>query len=258
MKLKTCIHCKEKKQINCFSLDKRLKDGHRSTCKSCLNKKNKIYTEKNKERIYSKNKLYRECNKDKMKKLLKKYYQENKEKLSKKRKQYYKKNKEKEKKCQKQYYKKNKTKILNKRKECHNKNRDKERLRVRIYEREKAKNNPAFKLKRNLRRSINSSLKKRGFKKNTKTEQILGCSLDYFKKHIESQFQDWQNWNNWGIFKKNEVPCEKKYWSIDHIIPLASAKTEEELIKLNHYTNLQVLDTYINMCIKRDRLDYMP
>jgi len=28
-------------------------------------------------------------------------------------------------------------------------------------------------------------------------------------------------------------------WDIDHIIPTSSAKTEEEIIKLNHYTNLK-------------------
>ena len=30
-------------------------------------------------------------------------------------------------------------------------------------------------------------------------------------------------------------------WHLDHIIPLAIAKTEEEIIKLNHYTNFQPL-----------------
>ena len=37
------------------------------------------------------------------------------------------------------------------------------------------------------------------------------------------------NWNNQGE------------WHIDHIIPLASASTEEELLKLCHYRNLQPL-----------------
>ena len=30
-------------------------------------------------------------------------------------------------------------------------------------------------------------------------------------------------------------------WSLDHIIPISLAKTEKELIKLNHYTNFQPL-----------------
>ena len=36
-------------------------------------------------------------------------------------------------------------------------------------------------------------------------------------------------WNNLGE------------WQINHIIPVSSAKTEEEMIKLNHYLNLQPL-----------------
>ena len=34
---------------------------------------------------------------------------------------------------------------------------------------------------------------------------------------------------------------------IDHIIPLATAKTEEDVIKLCHYTNLQLLKAKDNL-----------
>jgi hypothetical protein len=37
---------------------------------------------------------------------------------------------------------------------------------------------------------------------------------------------------NWDTYGK---------WHLDHIIPLYEAKTEEEILKLNHYTNLQPL-----------------
>jgi hypothetical protein len=30
-------------------------------------------------------------------------------------------------------------------------------------------------------------------------------------------------------------------WHIDHIVPLATAKCEEDVIKLNHFTNLRPL-----------------
>ena len=43
-------------------------------------------------------------------------------------------------------------------------------------------------------------------------------------------------------------------WDIDHIVPLSSAKTEEDLIKLNHYTNLQPLCSQTNRYIKRDKI----
>jgi len=45
-------------------------------------------------------------------------------------------------------------------------------------------------------------------------------------------------------------------WDIDHIIPLSSVKKEEDLIKLNHYTNLQPLCSFVNRVIKRDKMIY--
>lgn len=41
-------------------------------------------------------------------------------------------------------------------------------------------------------------------------------------------------------------------WDIDHIKPLITGLTEDDIIKLNHYTNLQPLCSYVNRKIKRD------
>ena len=60
-----------------------------------------------------------------------------------------------------------------------------------------------------------------------KTFDFVGCEPKMLIKHIEEQFKDGINWDNYGR------------WHIDHIIPLSSAKTEEELYKLCHFTNLQ-------------------
>lgn len=56
-----------------------------------------------------------------------------------------------------------------------------------------------------------------------------GCSPEFLKEHLERQFVEGMTWEN-----RNE-------WHIDHIIPLSSAKTEDELYELCHYTNLQPL-----------------
>jgi hypothetical protein len=51
------------------------------------------------------------------------------------------------------------------------------------------------------------------------------------------------NWENNGIYTGNYVES----WQYDHIIPISSAKTEEEIIKLNHYTNFRPLCSKLNM-----------
>ena len=58
---------------------------------------------------------------------------------------------------------------------------------------------------------------------------MIGCQWDELKNHIESKFVDDMSWSN------------RHLWHIDHIVPLARAKSEEEMIKLSHYTNLQPL-----------------
>ena len=98
-----------------------------------------------------------------------------------------------------------------------------------MYQKNKLKSDSLFKLKSSIRNRINSSLKRGGFNKNSKTSEILGCSFEEFKLHLESLFIENMNWDNQGE------------WHLDHIIPVSFAKTEEEVIKLNHYTNFQPL-----------------
>ena len=60
------------------------------------------------------------------------------------------------------------------------------------------------------------------------------------------------NWDNRGLYSG-----EFNYgWDIDHVIPLSSVDKEDEIIKLNHYTNLQPLCSKINRDIKKDNLEY--
>jgi len=60
------------------------------------------------------------------------------------------------------------------------------------------------------------------------------------------------NWDNHGLYNG-----KFNYgWDIDHIIPISSGKTEEDIFRLNHYTNLQPLCSKVNRDIKKDRLNY--
>jgi hypothetical protein len=112
------------------------------------------------------------------------------------------------------YYYKNKTEIM------------KKRL---IRQKERLKEDPKYRLTRNLRNRLYYALLRTEWKKNTKFSEYIGCSLDELKLHIEKQFKDNMSWDNYGD------------WEIDHIIPLDSAQTEEDLYKLCHFSNLQPL-----------------
>jgi hypothetical protein len=59
------------------------------------------------------------------------------------------------------------------------------------------------------------------------------------------------NWDNHG---KIEFGKFNIGWDIDHIIPVSSAIKEDEVIKLNHFTNLRPLCSYTNRYIKSDHL----
>ena len=109
-----------------------------------------------------------------------------------------------------------------------------------------------FNIKEHIRKTISGSFRRNNYRKTSRTAMILGCSYEEFKTYIESKFECWMKWANKGLYNG-----ELNYgWDIDHIIPLSTAKTEEDLIKLNHYLNLQPLCSKINRDIKKDKLDY--
>ena len=156
----------------------------------------------------------KENNKEYYKEYSKEYYEKNKEKISKKRKKYY-----------KEYYENNK----GKKKEYFQKNKEKINEKQRGYRRNKRQTNPLYKLRRNISTRIYQSIKNQGYTKRSQAYKILGCTYEEFKEYLENQFTDGMSWENQGE------------WHLDHIYPVSLAKDEEELIKLNHYTNFQPL-----------------
>jgi hypothetical protein len=146
----------------------------------------------------------------------KKYHKENKYKIKEYYKEYFQVNKEKYNEYQKEYYQENKEKINEYQKK---------------YLKNRKHKDPIFKFSFNVRCLVSNSFKrgKNKFRKNTKTENILGCTIEEFRIYIEKQFKDGMTFENYGE------------WHLDHIYPISLATTEEEIIKLNHYTNFQPL-----------------
>jgi hypothetical protein len=61
--------------------------------------------------------------------------------------------------------------------------------------------------------------------------------MDYekFRFYIESLFKEGMTWDNYGE------------WHLDHITPISWANSEEEIYKLNHYSNFQPLWSIDNL-----------
>ena len=197
-------------------------------------------------------KAYYQANKDKRKAQAKASAENNKDKIKEYQKQYQKTyQNDNIKEYQKEYREKNKQKAKLYNKQYNIINKDKLNKQRYEYLKNRLKTDSFFKLTSNVRNLVRDSLKYLGGKKLTKTEMILGCSFDAFRKHLESQFDSWMTWDNYGNW--NGIPTEPNTsWDIDHIIPNSKATTQDELLKLNHYTNLRPMCSYTNRWIKRN------
>ena len=115
----------------------------------------------------------------------------------------------------------------------------------------KYQQNPEYRVKRNKRQKeryntdinfkITVTLRNRIWDvlnrkpKNKRTLELLGCSIEELKKHLETQFTSGMTWDNHGKGHSK--------WNIDHIKPcnsfdLSDSKQQEICF---HYTNLQAL-----------------
>jgi hypothetical protein len=191
MGTKICSKCSIEKLLIEYNVCSRVKDGRKAECRECQRIGSKKYKLENKEKIKEYNSKWNYENKT--------YYQE----------------------YRKFWEVENREKVLKKRERFKEKNPNY----INDYNKKRKKEDIVFKLRFDMRNSINRYLKYRS----QKTFDIVGCTSEFLKEHLENQFVDGMTWEN-----RNE-------WHIDHIIPLSSAKTEEELYKLCHYTNLQPL-----------------
>lgn len=97
------------------------------------------------------------------------------------------------------------------------------------YQRERYNNDVEFHVRARARWMITNAMKRMGYKKGSRTEDVLGCSWSEFKSHIERQFLPGMTWEN------------RHLWHIDHIVPISSAESDVEAEALNHHTNLRPL-----------------
>jgi len=244
--MKICSICNLEKDEVDFYKRKSSKDGLRKDCKDCCYNRNKKWISNNIEIVKS---------------IKDKYYKNNKQDVIERSYEWSKNNKDKRSEILKKYnskeeviervknrYLKNKYNITIKRKKYKFENREKLNQNLRY----KYHNDYEYRFKVLVKNLITKSFKRCGYTKISKTYDILGCSFEEFKAYLESKFEDWMSWDNRGLYNG-----ELNYgWDIDHIIPLSSAINIDEVLKLNHYTNLQPLCSKVNRDIKKDKLNY--
>ena len=203
---KECSKCHKILPFSEFNKDKRRKLGITSQCRACLNTDEK--------RILSR----------------RKYVSKNLLKLKAKNKIYREKKKDVLYENWKIYSQKNKDKIYKTKK---------------IWYDRKRKTDINFKLRITLRTRINDAVNAQRTNKLKRTEDLLGCSIDDFKNHIQNLFKEGMTWENHGIYG----------WHIDHIIPCSSfdLSKEEDQKKCFHFTNMQPL-WWIDNLIKKDKI----
>jgi hypothetical protein len=256
--MKQCIECNQIKNLTDFNKRSVSKDGLQNWCKSCHKKKKETYPSQSKEKVkeYLAKKYIEQ--KEQRSEYAKKKYLEKRDELLSKAKCYAQKTKDLKAQYDKIYREQNKAKIAEYKKQWSNENSAQIAERMKIYRQENveklsleksryAKANrprinarqlkydkqrravdPLYRLAKNTRNMV---LRYMVDGKRKRTQQIICCTYEELKLHIEQQFTEGMTWDNYGI----------NGWHVDHIKPLASATCEEDIIALNHYTNLQPL-----------------
>ena len=185
--------------------------------------------QKNKEQAKENSREWYQNNKEQAKKTSEKWYQKNKEQVKENSREWYLNNKERKSLYGKEYYLDNIENI----KEYRKNNQE----RMRILENNRYKTDINFRLKKILRGRIRSALK--GKDKSASTMELIGCTPDELKQHLESKFEPWMNWENQG----------RGGWDIDHIIAMSkfdlSCPVQQHACC--HYSNLQPLGHIANI-----------
>jgi hypothetical protein len=244
---KICKTCNEEKDITDFYGNGR--GGNNPSCKKCYNVKNKISYYKNIENRKIYQEAYRIENSEVIKERVKNSRLKTPEIYKKYRAKWREDNSEKVKESNKKcYLKSGKERV----KKYYDNNKELCIKRSVKYTLKRRKTDNLFNLKHSINNIIRCSLKRNGYTKKSRSFEILGCSYDKFKSYLEYQFEPWMNWENYGKYNG-----ELNYgWDIDHIIPQSTGNTEDEIIKLNHYTNLRPLCSHVNRNLKRNKVDY--
>lgn len=229
---KQCTKCGEVKKSSEFYRRSCEKDGLDPKCKLCKSayvKKHRMGNAEYANRCNERAKKWREDNREKSLKRSREYHMENRDARNALSRKWKADNAERNKLITSRWRKDNHKKVI---------------AYAREYQLARRRDCPAFDMQRRIQIQLSNCMRSGGYTKKSRTQEILGCDWDFFKAHIERQFLKGMSWDN------------RSEWHIDHIVPMASAKTEEDVIRLNHFTNLRPLWAKDNIA-KGDRITHL-
>lgn len=244
--MKICFACSNEKPLTEFSNRKDRKDGLHFWCKPCLKLKKAESYQRNREKALAAMTAYRKANPEKVAAAKKRCYEAKPEHYRARGLENYAANRETRISQAQEWRDKNKERYEANHKAYRENNRKLLSLKACAYQKanrrkasdynlryvtERYKNDPLFALQKVCRRRLLWAFTKGGYRKGSKTEDILGCDFRHLLAHLESQFTPGMTWENRG----------KYGWHIDHRVPLSSAQNKAELERLCHYQNLQPL-----------------
>jgi hypothetical protein len=217
--MKECIKCKVELEVG-INISKSVFNNYDYTCRACRKIETARWKEDNKESLQKYGEEYRDANRDKQRERDRLNYQQNKEEIKLRQREYYK------------THPRPKKEVIKKPREKKSSWNERNPGYYVNYHRERKKVDPIYKLIYNTRSLIGGSFKRScngTYRKSIGTEEILGCTLLEFTEHIQNLFQEGMTIYNYG------------QWELDHKIPISSAQTEEDIVRLNHYSNYQPL-----------------
>lgn len=216
---------------------------YRSECIDCCNKHSREWRAANKERVSELNKAYRASHLDALTEYSKQY-----------QKAHLDKYREYNKKCRESWSEEQRAHVnerergyreiwkkdpeyLKRRREWDRTSAKRRRTKITAYAEARKKTDPVFKLKTQIRNEVRMSFQRRGFRKSKHTEEIVGCGLLFLYGHLLNTYE--------ARYGEKYNGSQKVH--IDHIKPLACAHTEDEVIALCKWSNLQLLRAEDNL-----------
>lgn len=199
MEVKVCSVCKQEKDISCFAL--RSGGRYYACCRDCKKEKERVYRENNREKLRIISREWRKNHPESIKRT----------------------------------YEKRKSKIIPNICKWQKDNPKKRRAAVNKWKRNKIVTSSRFRIETKIRAELRDIVSRLYSVSDETCINRIGCSINVFVKHIESQFTEGMTWENHGSGEGK--------WNLNHIIPISyfNLLDSHERKLCSHYLNVQPL-----------------